>query len=117
MRGVQLAHIDKDGGYLLLPAALFPLTDFPTEPLYRRFPDRSSRNNGRRRYRHIGRSSDVCHTQNFSCPTHWGTRDPQLPRRPRLPRRLLRWEKRTLAVHVRVEKPEAAGTLSCARYN
>ena len=28
--GVQLAHIDKDGGYLLLPARWFPLTDFPT---------------------------------------------------------------------------------------
>jgi tetratricopeptide (TPR) repeat protein len=26
---VQLAHIDKDGGYLLLPARWFPLTDFP----------------------------------------------------------------------------------------
>jgi hypothetical protein len=29
-QGVQLAHIDKDGGYLLLPARWFPLTDFPT---------------------------------------------------------------------------------------
>jgi tetratricopeptide (TPR) repeat protein len=28
--GVQLAHIDKDGGYLLLPSRWFPLTDFPT---------------------------------------------------------------------------------------
>jgi len=71
MRGVQLAHIDKDGGYLLLPGALVPAHGLPHEPLYRRFPDRSSRNNGRRRYRHIGRSSDICHTQNFSCPTHW----------------------------------------------
>jgi tetratricopeptide (TPR) repeat protein len=26
---VQLAHIDKEGGYLLLPARWFPLTDFP----------------------------------------------------------------------------------------
>jgi tetratricopeptide (TPR) repeat protein len=26
---VQLAHIDKDGGYLLLPARWFPLTNFP----------------------------------------------------------------------------------------
>jgi len=26
---VQLAHIDKDGGYLLLPSRWFPLTDFP----------------------------------------------------------------------------------------
>src|ERR1700686_2588314 len=29
-QGVQLAHIDKDGGYLLLPARWFPLTEFPT---------------------------------------------------------------------------------------
>ena len=29
-QGVQLAHIDKEGGYLLLPARWFPLTDFPT---------------------------------------------------------------------------------------
>ena len=29
-QGVELAHIDKDGGYLLLPARWFPLTDFPT---------------------------------------------------------------------------------------
>ncbi len=29
-QGAQLAHIDKDGGYLLLPARWFPLTDFPT---------------------------------------------------------------------------------------
>jgi hypothetical protein len=29
-QAVQLAHIDKDGGYLLLPARWFPLTDFPT---------------------------------------------------------------------------------------
>jgi len=29
-QGLQLAHIDKDGGYLLLPARWFPLTDFPT---------------------------------------------------------------------------------------
>jgi hypothetical protein len=29
-QGVQLAHIEKDGGYLLLPARWFPLTDFPT---------------------------------------------------------------------------------------
>jgi hypothetical protein len=29
-QGMQLAHIDKDGGYLLLPAHWFPLTDFPT---------------------------------------------------------------------------------------
>jgi tetratricopeptide (TPR) repeat protein len=28
-QAVQLAHIDKDGGYLLLPARWFPLTDFP----------------------------------------------------------------------------------------
>jgi tetratricopeptide (TPR) repeat protein len=28
--GVQLAHIDKGGGYLLLPSRWFPLTDFPT---------------------------------------------------------------------------------------
>jgi peptidase M1-like protein len=27
---VRLAYIDKDGGYLLLPARWFPLTDFPT---------------------------------------------------------------------------------------
>jgi tetratricopeptide (TPR) repeat protein len=26
---VQLAHMDKEGGYLLLPARWFPLTDFP----------------------------------------------------------------------------------------
>jgi len=29
-QGVELAHMDKDGGYLLLPARWFPLTDFPT---------------------------------------------------------------------------------------
>jgi hypothetical protein len=29
-QGAQLAHIDKEGGYLLLPARWFPLTDFPT---------------------------------------------------------------------------------------
>lgn len=29
-QGVELAHIDKDGGYLLQPARWFPLTDFPT---------------------------------------------------------------------------------------
>jgi hypothetical protein len=28
--GLQLAHIDKDSGYLLLPARWFPLTNFPT---------------------------------------------------------------------------------------
>jgi tetratricopeptide (TPR) repeat protein len=28
-QAVQLAHIDKEGGYLLLPARWFPLTDFP----------------------------------------------------------------------------------------
>ena len=29
-QGVRLAYIGKDGGYLLLPARWFPLTDFPS---------------------------------------------------------------------------------------
>ena len=62
-QAVRMASIGKDGGYLLLPARWFPLTDFPSNRYTGIFQIEVPGNNDRGWHRHFGRRPAVGHAK------------------------------------------------------